>query len=82
MYRIMTHDIQMDRKKLFSMKDYDKLRGHDMKVHHSRVSKLDIRHNFFTNRVITPWNNLPNHVIKSKTVKQFKDSYDRWHGLV
>ena len=82
MYRIMTDDIKIDRKKLFSIKDYQKVRGHDMKVHHTRASKLDIRHNFFTKRVITRWNNLPNHVINSKTVKQFKDSYDKWHGLV
>ena len=82
MYRIMTNDIKIDRNKLFSIKDYQRLRGHDMKVHHTRVSKLDIRHNFFTQRVITPWNSLPGHVINSKTVKQFKDSYDQWRGLV
>ena len=81
MYRIMTGDINIDRTKLFTEKASYMTRGHGMKVHLNKTSKTDIRHNFFTERVIIPWNTLPEDVVKSTTVKEFKKSYDKWCGL-
>ena len=82
MYRLMTGDVNIDRSKLFTEKTSYMARGHGMKVHLNKISKTDIRHNFFCERVIIPWNTLPEHVVKSNTVKEFKNSYDKWCGLV
>ena len=55
MYRLMSNDIRIDTSKLFTVKDTI-TRGHHLKVHTGPTCKLDIRHKFFTQRVITPWN--------------------------
>ena len=39
-------------------------------------TKLDIRKNYFSARVINPWNNLPLTVKLSDTVETFKQRYD------
>ncbi len=39
-------------------------------------SKLELRRNFFTQRVVAPWNALPAKVKTSKTVDAFKVNYD------
>ena len=38
----------------------------------------DIRRNFFSLRVIKPWNNLPDQVKSVSTVDSFKNAYDDW----
>ena len=40
--------------------------------------KVEIRKNFFSSRVVKPWNNLPAHIKSSRTVNEFKNSYDEW----
>ena len=40
--------------------------------------KGEIRKNFFSSRVVKPWNNLPAHIKSSRTVNEFKNSYDEW----
>ena len=40
--------------------------------------RLDTRKNFFTVRVISRWNNIPDEVRNAKTVNGFKDKYDEW----
>ena len=41
-------------------------------------ANTDIRKNFFSLRVIKPWNNLPDHVKSASTVNSFKNAYDDW----
>ena len=41
-------------------------------------AKLDLRKNFFSCRVVDPWNNLPNTVRKSGSVDEFKKNYDNF----
>ena len=38
----------------------------------------EIRQNFFSSRVVKPWNNLPAHIKSSSTVNEFKNRYDEW----
>ena len=38
--------------------------------------KQDIRRNFFSNRVVDDWNNLPNSVKNASDVNNFKNLYD------
>ena len=41
-----------------------------------KLARYKFRENFFTNRIILPWNALSNHVIESKTIGEFKARYD------
>jgi hypothetical protein len=46
-------------------------RGHNMKLYQEQTC-IDIRKNFFCNRVIKPWNALPQEVIDANSVLSFK----------
>ena len=81
MYRIMTDDINIDKTQLFVLKECSKTRGHHLKVHMGPSCKLDIRHKSYTQRVIEPWNTLPEYVVCSSNVDAFKQNYDKWYGL-
>ena len=59
-------------------------RGNSQKIQKSRT-RLDIRKNYFTNRVVDTWNSLPDSVICAKSVKVIEGRLDRhWneHPLV
>ena len=51
-------------------------RGNSLKLTKPR-SRLNIRHNNFSQRVINGWNRLPEHVVASTTVNGFKNAIDR-----
>jgi hypothetical protein len=47
------------------------------------AARLEMRRNFFSNRVIDSWNQLPTHVKNVKTVSSFKHGYKNYTaGLV
>ena len=43
----------------------------------AQTSNGEVRRNFFSNRVVETWNNLPSHIKQSRNVQQFKSSYDK-----
>ena len=43
----------------------------------TRANK-EIRRNFFTLRVVQPWNEIPDEIKNQKSINSFKNSYDRW----
>ena len=43
-------------------------------------SRLDVRRNFFSCRVVQPWNNLPPRVQGASDVLDFKVKYDEFIG--
>jgi len=51
-------------------------RGHQHKLLKKRV-RYDIRKYFFTERIVNMWNSLPDVVVNSSTVNQFKNRLDR-----
>ena len=64
----------IDKDIFFEMNKND-LRGHSWKLFKKR-SKLEVRKNFFSNRVVDEWNALPQEVIESLTVSAFKKRLD------
>jgi len=60
---------------LFSQVTTDRMRGNSLKLCHGKL-KLDIRKNFFTERVIKCWNTLPREVVESPAVGMFKRHVD------
>ena len=52
-------------------------RGHSLKLS-SQPSRIEIRRNSFSVRVVKPWNSLPQEVVMSPSVKVFEARLDRF----
>ena len=69
---------QVDYNKFFTLSHDSKVRGHTCKLIKNR-SRLDIRQKFFSQRVVTSWNQLPEEVVSADSVNSFKNRLDKIH---
>jgi hypothetical protein len=56
---------------------YD-LRSHTKTIHRDKSGHCRPRFNFFTNRVASMWNKLPDDVVNAKSLNSFKAKIDVW----
>ena len=52
------------------------LRGNDYTLEQKRIYKPECK-NFFSNKIVTTWNTLPNIVVKSESLNVFKNRLDK-----
>ena len=74
-YKILNGYYDINPTSFFTLSNTDTTRGHYRKLFKFR-SRLLVRHNFFTNRVVNLWNSLPADVISAPTVALFKKNLD------
>ena len=67
-YKILTGKINVDPDQFFELSKQDRTRGHSMKLIKRRSRHLS-RLKFFANRVISPWNELPQEVVSAESTK-------------
>jgi len=60
---------------LLSLLTGDRTRGNGLRLHQGKF-RLDIRQNFFAERVIKRWNRLPTEVVESPYMNVFKNSLE------
>lgn len=54
------------------------IRGHRSRLRREIVRNCGQRFSFFSNRIVNEWNSLPDQVVGSTTVNQFKNAYDKF----
>lgn len=80
-YKIITHKYDPDcTRGIFKMRDDSITRGNSLKIF-KEGSRLNIRKNTFSNRVVNNWNDLPEWVVSSGSVIKFESNLDKaWKG--
>jgi len=66
---------------LFILDSENKLRGHSKKIKKSEHYRTSLRQNYFSQRVITNWNSLPESVVSANSLNSFKSNLNsvQWH---
>ena len=74
-YKIITRIYDKEASPVLKLNLSTITRGSRYKLDTHRT-KYDLRKYFFTNRIVNVWNSLPDTVVMSETVKQFKNRLD------
>ena len=72
--------IIIDYSDFFTFSPITHTRGHTFKLF-KYFSRTDARKYFFTRRVVEPWNNLPQEVVRAVSVDDFKKLIDHYSSI-
>ena len=76
-HKILKNHLDIGASQFFERTQDTKTRGHNLKLKKTRV-KSKARSKFFSNRVVTAWNKLPNEVVMANSTNEFKNRLDRF----
>ena len=77
-FKILKGISNVDHRQFFVIDNSRRLRGHSLKLSKPRVNS-QLRLQFYSQRVITLWNRLPQLVIDAESVNTFKNRLDDYH---
>ena len=80
-FKILKGFTDIDAKILFRKSTYDRTRGHNLKLYKKKFT-TNIYKNFFSNRIINSWNQLPQYVIEADNVNSFKNRLDNYWTML
>ena len=81
-FKLINGYIDIDTDKLFHFAPSKTNRhGNSLKLCVPKSCKLDIRRNTFSNRIVLPWNELPDDVVHSMDIDMFKRRYDKFMSM-
>ena len=80
LYKILNGHEGTDYRKFFKFKK-SITRGHQWKLEKQHIN-CQVRENWFTIRVINPWNKLPESIVNAPTISSFKSKLDKYLGLI
>ena len=79
-FKILKGFTDIDAKILFRKSTYDRTRGHNLKLYKKKFT-TNIYKNFFSNRIINSWNQLPQYVIEADNINSFKNRLDNFWDM-
>ena len=75
---MILHNIdKVDKNKLFTLSEYTSTHGHSLKLF-KRRSRLKIRANSFSNKVVDTWNTSTEQVVQAPSLNCFKSRLNNW----
>ena len=77
-HKIVDIDFNKHFKSNIAMQNYS-LRGHKFKLEHGKFSGSNFRNRFFCQRIIPLWNTLPNYIVESSNLDNFKDNLAKFN---
>ena len=76
-FQIVTGRVRLEPSKLFIMAPAESsTRGHSLKLSKPAAARV-LRHNFFSVRIVNPWNSLPEQVVTATSINTFKNRLDK-----
>ena len=78
-YKILSGKVSLDPANFFQEAQNTRTRGHRAKLTKKQVAHK-ARANFFSIRVVSPWNSLPEEVVSARTTHEFKSKLDRYRA--
>ena len=75
-YKILTEKMAVNYHQFFKLSQDLRTRGHHLKLE-KRRSNSQARAQFFSNRIVSPWNQLPEYVVSAPTTNAFKNRLDQ-----
>ena len=76
-FKMLKYMVNIDYNNYFNISENPhNTRGHHMKISLGKNPTINTRRNYFTNRIVVPWNSLPAEVVESNNLNEFKKKYD------
>ena len=76
-FKLLKVIAKLDYSLFFKLSEDSKVRGHTYKIV-TNSFRRDVRKNFFSNRVVDAWNELPQYVVDAETVNSYKARLDKF----